>query len=219
MKKRLTLLHTSSAVIKLFENAIAEIIPQVNVTNVVDENILSNLLRVGRLTPQIIRRICDYVIFAEESGVDGILLTCSSISPCADIARHLVSIPVMKIDDAMIDEAVRIGNKIGIIATLLTTIEPTKTLIQQKADIRHKKVNVETIFCSGAFKSLMENDIKRHDEMILNEIIRLSKKVDVIILAQASMSRLADEFCGRFSIPILTSIKSGIKQVRKIMRL
>ena len=106
MNKMLTLLHTTATVIQPLTELARELIPKVEISHLVDESILKNVIKIGGLTPDTFRTVSDLVVSAERSGADAVLITCSSISPCVDVARRLVSIPVFKIDEPMALEAV-----------------------------------------------------------------------------------------------------------------
>jgi len=215
--KTLALIHTVSSIIPAFQQLGKELLsPQFRIRHLVDESILQNLIAAGKLNPETYRRVSEYVIQAEEGGADAVLVTCSSISPCVDIAKYLVSIPVLKIDEPMAEEAVRLGSEIGVVATLPTTLEPTVNLIKEKAIPKREKITVKTTLCQGAFEAVVAGDGKKHDEIVTAEIIKLREKVEVIVLAQASMARLIPSL-GKSNIPILSSPKSGLMAARKVL--
>jgi len=95
------------------------------------------------LTSSIVRRLSAHVVLAREGGADLIMVTCSSTSPGVDVARKLVDVPVLKIDDAMAEKAVEMGESIGVLATVKTTLIPSAELIKSKARIRGKSVSIE----------------------------------------------------------------------------
>jgi len=76
----------------------------------------------------------------EETGADAVFCLCSSLGPVIDIAKKLVDIPVIKIDEAMAEKAVKDANKIGVMATVPTTWGPTVDLIMEKAELLGKQV-------------------------------------------------------------------------------
>ena len=182
MAKKLALLHTSSAIIKPAGELAREIIPEVDVVNVVDESILTHLNKFGRITPQLTRKIANYVISLQQEEIDVVLFTCSSISPCADLIKPLVNIPVIKIDEAMIEKAIGLGQKIGVVATLATTLNPTKTLLQEVDRQRKNKIIIKGALCNDAFNALIRGQLEEHDELVLKEIRELSEDVEVIVL-------------------------------------
>ncbi len=217
MPKKLTLLHTSSKIVGPATEMAKEIIPEVDILHLVDESLLARLRSCGCITPQIKRRVADYVVGQEQEGVDAVMLTCSSISPCADIARELVDIPVIKIDEAMITKAIEVGTNIAVVATLPITLNPTKQQLQVLAEKSSTQITIKEVLCSEAFDALIKGQSDKHDAMVLEEIEALASQVDVIILAQASMARLALQVRKEIETKVMTSLKPAMQQAREIL--
>src|SRR5215212_919 len=125
MPKTLALIHTGAFLPQVFTKLCKELMPDVKVFNIVDESLINNTIAANQLTASTSRRLAHYLESAEEAGADAILVTCSSIGPAVEAARPFVNIPVMRVDQPMADTAVGIGRRIGVIATLSTTLEPT----------------------------------------------------------------------------------------------
>lgn len=173
--------------------------------HMVDESLLIDLLRGGILSPQIIRRLCQHVVAAEEAGADIITVTCSSISPAVDIASKLIDRPVLKIDEPMAEMAVAKGRRIGVVATVATTLEPTSNLLRQKAAEARKEISISTALCEEAFKAILQGDMEKHDRMVIEKAKELARGVDVIVLAQGSMARLTLPLSKEVKVPVLSS--------------
>jgi aspartate/glutamate racemase len=95
------------------------------VISIIEDALIQDVIRAGQVTPEIARRLVRYYLAAQDTGADLIFNTCSSIGDVAIMARSLVTIPIVKIDDAMAAEAVRTGVRVGVLATLQTTLAPT----------------------------------------------------------------------------------------------
>jgi aspartate/glutamate racemase len=104
MIRQIGLLHTVGFLSDMFRNLFLETIPDVKSFHIVDEGILKQLMENDGLTPAIIRRVAMQANLAMESGADLILFTCSSTSPAVDTVRHLIDIPIMKIDDPLLKQ-------------------------------------------------------------------------------------------------------------------
>lgn len=106
----------------------------------------------------------------------------------------------------MADQAVQIGRRIGVIATLPTTLAPTADLVRRRAALAGKEVDIESRLCDGAFAALMSADAAAHDQMVAAALRELVHEVDVIVLAQASMARVVDSLSAEDKpVPILAS--------------
>jgi Asp/Glu/hydantoin racemase len=161
--------------------------------------------------------MCYYVLAAEAAGADAILSLCSSLGPTIDVARKLVRIPVIKIDDAHTEKAAREADRIGVMATVATTLAPTVALIREKAAALNKPVEIQESLTAAAFAALMGGEKDRHDALVLDAARKLGPQVDLILFAQASMTRLApavQEAAGR---PVLTSPRLAIEYTKRVL--
>jgi Asp/Glu/hydantoin racemase len=205
-KKRLGLIHTSATLVPVFAQLCKEKLPNVETFNIADDSLVKGIMAAGSLTAQIARRVAGYLESAELAGADYILVTCSSIGPAVEAGAKLRGVPVLRVDQPMADKAVATGKKIGVVATLRTTLEPTADLISRQAAGAGKEVAITSKLCDGAFDALMSGDGAKHDAIVAAALKELSKQVDVIVLAQASMARVVDSLAPDDKrIPILAS--------------
>jgi Asp/Glu/hydantoin racemase len=219
MSKTLGLIHTVFSIVDPINMLVSEIMPGVDRINIVDDYIVKLIKVRGGITPEISRIVASHIMAVEDEGADAILVTCSSISPCVDYAKPLVSVPVLKIDDPMTDMAVRMGDRIGVLATAPTTVKPTSELLLRKADQIGKKVTLEVELKEGALEALTMGDKELHDKILLESITSLSGRVDVIVLAQASMAHLESRVDENMRAKVLTSPRSGVEQAKRILGL
>ena len=218
-QKTLGLIHTSATLVPVFEKLCKEMLPQVKLFNIVDDSLIKNVIACGELNAQTARRVVNYVGSAAEAGADYILVTCSSIGAAVETAAGLTAVPVLRVDQPMVDLAVRSGSSIGVIATLPTTLGPTSDLVQRRANIAGRQIKIESILCEGAFDALMSGDTKKHDAMVEEALYKLMGKCDVIVLAQASMARVADNIpASEKKIPILASPSIAINHLAEIFK-
>src|SRR5262249_62224225 len=105
------------------------------------------------------------------------------------------------------------GPRLGGLATGPGPLKPTAGLIQQSADTAGKTVTIETRLAEGAFDALIAGDRARHDELITENARDLASRSDVIVLAQASMWRMAQPLAEQTGVPVLTSPRLGVQQV------
>ncbi len=160
----------------------------------------------GSLTPAIARRVASHIAAAEAAGADAILVTCSSIGPAVEAAAFFTGVPLLRVDQPMADQAVKTGTRIGIIATLPTTLNPTTDLVRRRAALAGKSVEVTAQLVEHAFDALMAGDTAKHDALITTALRQLATKSDVILLAQASMARVVDALPeSDKTLPILAS--------------
>ena len=205
-KKRLGLIHTSATLVPVFAQLCRDKLPNVEVFNIADDSLVKGIREAGSLTAQISRRVAGYLESAELAGADYIMVTCSSIGPAVEAGAKLMGVPVLRVDQPMADQAVATAKKIGVVATLATTLEPTADLIRRRADKAGKKIELTARLCEGAFEALMAGDAATHDAKVAAALKELSTQVEVIVLAQASMARVVDTLVAADKrVPILAS--------------
>ena len=190
--KTLGLVHTSATLVPVFAELCNKYLPGIKVFNIVDDSLIKNTIACGELTASTSKRVVNYAASAEEAGADYILFTCSSIGPAVETAATLTGVPVLRVDQPMADKAVQIGKRIGVIATLSTTLEPTSDLVRRRAIAANKEIEMKAVLCEGAFDALMSGDAATHDKKVGEALKQLANEVDVILLAQASMARVVD---------------------------
>jgi Asp/Glu/hydantoin racemase len=219
MSKTLGLIHTSATLVPVFQQLCNEYMPGVKTFNIVDDSLIKNVISCGELTPATARRVVNYVGSAQEAGADFILVTCSSIGAAVEASAALTKIPVLRVDQPMADKAVQTGKRIGVIATLPTTLQPTSDLVKRRAAAAGKEIELTAKLCEGAFDALMSGDSATHDKMVAAALKELSSKVDVILLAQASMARVVDTLdAADKKVPILASPPIAIQHLASLLK-
>lgn len=218
MTQKLAFIHTVPSLVGLFNDLSKELLPDVEVFHIADEMLLKVVLAQGGLSPFIFQRVSDHVIAAERAGATAVQCTCSSISPCVDAARPLVGISVMKIDEPMVNKAIDMGSRIGIAATAPTTLKPTTELVYARAATMGKSVQIESVLCEGAYNALFSGDTQKHDQIVMQYLRNLMTHNDVIILAQASMARVAQMIPAEEQrAPILSSPRLAMEFAKTVL--
>lgn len=217
-KKILGLIHTSAPLVPVFAQLCKAKLPQVETFNIVDDSLVRAIEARGGLKADIARRVAGYIASADEGGADFILVTCSSIGPAVEAAVPFSRVPVLRVDQPMADRAVQMGRKIGVIATLPTTLEPTADLVRRRAAAAGRTVEIIWRLCEGAFDALMSGDAAKHDAMVAGALKMLIGQVDVIVLAQASMARVVDSLPeADRRVPILASPSLAIDYLATVL--
>lgn len=212
-------LHTSFVFVNVemrVQQLLDELLPGDEIIHFVDSDVLATVVREGGISADSERRMVLLAEAAERAGADVIFSACSSLGPTLDAARKAVDAPIVKIDDAMAREAASSATRIGVLATVPTTLGPTADLIGSHAAELGRQVHVTRHLCEGAFDTLMGGDKPAHDAMVVAGARELAKDVEVIVLAQASMSRLQPELQEAVGKPVLSSPRMGISQLADV---
>ena len=218
MPETLTLIHTSPVLTPVFAALCKQHLPGVTIFHMVDESLIRDTIAHQKLRRLTIRRLIGMIESAEAAGATAVMVTCSSIGPAAALAQKLFDIPVFRIDDAMAEKAVAVGRRIGVLATLRTTLDPTMALLADKAAAADRSVEIAEGLCAKAFDAVLSGDTETHDRIVSDALLEMASKVDVIVLAQASMARVLNNMPpGSVSIPVLSSPEPAILQAKDVL--
>lgn len=215
--KTLALIHTVSwydkSVINPFVKPWLERNPDVRVTNIMDDSLLAESLAHNGATPNVIKRIQFYVLAAEAMGADVVMCSCTTVGEATRIARAYASIPVFNIDEPMAREAVRLGKRLGIIATVPTSPAATQRQLERAAQQAGKTIGIKIAVNEKAFAHLQRGEIEQHNELVHREMDKLAKQVDVLVLGQISLAQI--KHAAR--VPVLQVGHSGLAEARRLL--
>jgi Asp/Glu/hydantoin racemase len=193
-------------------------LPGVQIFHMVDESLIQDTIRAGHLRKVTMLRVVEMVGSAVAAGADAVLVTCSSIGPGVALAQQLYDTPVLRIDEAMAEKAVRQAETIGVLATLRTTLEPTTALLRAKAAEAGRDVKLIECLCEDAFPAVMAGDAEKHDRLLRKALTEDLKDVDTIVLAQASMARVVASLpAGTLKATVLSSPELAVQRAREIL--
>jgi len=217
MKKSIAIVQTSAVSSAELKALCEEIMPEVTVYQIIDDSLIKEVNANGGPTYGVKRRMYNYFQQAESLGVDAILNQCSSVGEVADAIKPFVSVPVVKVDEAMAEKAVSLGKKIAVVATVPTTVGPSVRLVEQKAKEMGKEIEIETHLVKDAMMILIEKgDVETHNKMVLGEVEAAAESCDVVVLAQGSMTVLLP-LLGHIQKPVLTSPRLGVERVKEVL--
>lgn len=214
--KKIGVIHTTKATVDSLTELIKSKIEDAEVYNILDDSILRDMA--GEKDTGMVRwRWLEYAKILEKMGMDIILSACSTVGGFAEEADHELRVPVLRIDEAMAEKAVARGEKIGVFATLNSTLTPTVSLIKRKAEKAGRTVSVRAVLVEGAYDALMSQNKELHDSKIAEALKGCQGEVDVIVLAQASMASAVSASLGLDQNQILTSPVLGIDRLKECL--
>lgn len=157
--------------------------------------------------------------------VDAVMITCSTMNRAAPRVRRALSakrIPVLQIDEAMMEMAVARGGRILVVATHGPTVSSTQALLRETAARLRQKVEFDGATVEEAFELLGRGELHRHNRLIARAIEKARKRgpLTTVVLAQLSMSVFALEYPAaerEFGVPVLTSGECGFRRMRELL--
>ncbi|THF85464.1 Asp/Glu racemase [Deinococcus sp. KSM4-11] len=209
-QETLALLHTTPVTLTDLPVRVTAQAPHVRVINILDDSLLADVMAAGEVTLAVHARLRAYLHAARDAGATAVMTCCSSVGAAVDALAGELSIPVLRIDRPMAAQASTLGRRVGVLATVPTTLEPTAALIEREATAASREVQVVRRVVEGAYAARVAGDGEEHDRLVIAALRELLGGVDVIVLAQASMARLLPALGDTGGVPVLSSPDSGV---------
>ncbi|MDO4801858.1 MAG: aspartate/glutamate racemase family protein [Prevotellaceae bacterium] len=211
--------HTAMALVEPLTKIFKEVLPEVKLNHIADDSLIQEVIANNKVTPAVRRRLLANYMAAADSGADIIFNCCSSVGDVADLGNEIAPIPVFRIDYPMAMEAVTSAKRIAVISTLSTTLDPTRRLLERCAKEAGRDVVLVDGLADGAFAAGQSGDGETHDRLIAEAAMKIVDKVDLFVLAQGSMARMEKKLSEMTGKPVLSSPVSGVRGLRKFLKL
>ena len=209
MKVALVYTSTTPELIELVEKEVGDVLPrETEVASYQDPSILAEVRDTGYVTAPPAARLIGMYMTAVSEGADAILNLCSSVGEVADAAQDIArytGIPIVRVDEEMCREAVRQGKRIGVMATLPTTLNPTKNTILRVAREMNRQVELVDALVDGGFGL----DQEQFKDLMSEYAGTIADKVDVILFAQGSMAYCEEYIHEKYGKAVLSSPRFG----------
>ena len=217
MKAALVYTSTTPELIELVNREVRKNIGgEAEILSLQNPGILAAVREAGYVTPKAAADLIAMYMEAVQQGADAILNICSSVGEVADCmqtAAAYIGVPIVRIDEEMCREAVRLGSRIAVLATLPTTLEPTKNTVLRVAREMGRHVEMVDGLIDGAFGL----DQEQFRKLLLDKAAQVKDDADVILLAQGSMAYVEEDISRKMGIPTLSSPRFGAIELRKAL--
>lgn len=209
---RIALIHALRHSPPPVEAAFARLWPEAALMNLLDDSLSADLARDGALAPRMTERFLALARYAAGTGAAGILFTCSAFGPCIEaVAADLAPMPVLKPNEAMIEEAAAAGGTIGLLATFGPTLDTVPP--EFPAGVR-----VVPKLAEGALAALDRGDADGHDRSAAEAARGFAAAgCDAVALAQFSLARAAPAVAAATGLPVLTTPDSAVRKLRRLL--
>ena len=210
---RIALIHALRHSAAPVEAAFALLWPEARLMTLMDDSLSSDVARDRGVTPAMTERFLTLARYAAGTGADGILFTCSAFGPCIEACQAaLAPLPVLKPNEAMVEEAVAIGHRIG----LLASFAPSLDTLPAEFATALPGIAVVTALADGALHALDAGDGARHDRLVVEAAGSLAD-CDAIALGQFSLARAAQAVAAATGRPVLTTPESAVRKLRRVL--
>jgi hypothetical protein len=210
---RIALIHAVAMAIEPVRAAFTELWPEAELVNILDDGLSADRAQHEDLTPAMVRRIADLGAYALTTGAAGILYTCSAFGKAIEAFAHATSQPVLKPNEAMFEQALDHGRRIGMLATFAPSVASMEEEFAELARQRGIGATIETVCVPEAMAALREGDEATHNRLLAEAAPRLDR-CDTVLLAHFSTSRARVAVAQAISAPVLTAPGSAVRQLR-----
>jgi aspartate/glutamate racemase len=209
-KMRIALIHALKHSIVPIEASFARLWPEATIMNLLDDSLSSDVARDGHLTSAMTDRFIALGRYVASTHADAILFTCSAFGPCIEaVARAHAPMPVLKPNEAMIEQAVARGHRIGLLSTFAPTLQSMPVEFPGSVQVVPK-------LAEGALAALDRGDRAEHDRLVA-KASRDLRDCDLIALAQYSMAPAAELVADASNLPVLTTPDSAVKKLKQLL--
>ncbi|WP_449123885.1 aspartate/glutamate racemase family protein [Pseudomonas viridiflava] len=190
--------------------------PEAELANLLDDSLSRDLALTGELTEGLKQRLLNLTQYAEAAGADAVLFTCSAFGAAIDACKHVVSIPVLKPNEAMIDQALGSASRVALLATFEPAIASMLEEFKAASTTAGTPLQITAHHVPGAFQALQEGNIEGHDCEISNTA-KTIEGCEVICFAQFSMTSAAGRVQSESGQPVLTTPDSAVIRLRELL--
>ncbi len=215
-KRRIVLVHAVQVAMEPVELAFKRLWPEAERVNLLDDSLSVDRGQQPDLTPAMFDRFDRLGAYARDIGAHGVLFTCSAFGEAIEAVARALPIPVLKPNEAMFEEALESGRKIGLIATFERSVPMLEAEMRDLAAKRGKDVTLHAVCEPEAMRALQSGDAARHNALMAEAATRLTD-CDAILLAQFSTSIAHDAVSAKVRCPVLTSPGSAVAKMKRAL--
>ena len=205
-------LHTSPVHVSTFDDLVHQVAPTLDAVHAVDESLLELARAAG--PEAVLDGVRERVDELRAQGASAVVCTCSTIGDVAE--RVAGDVHTLRVDRPMARRAVRLGARIGVVAAVESTLAPTNALLEQEAAAAGVRPTIELVVVDGAWAAFEAGDMSGYLQLIAAAARDLAERVDVIVLAQASMAS-AEERLHDVGVPVLSSPRAAVVHVADVL--
>ncbi|WP_375459714.1 aspartate/glutamate racemase family protein [uncultured Enterovirga sp.] len=216
MACRIILLHATPVAMQPIQSAFAERWAEAETINLLDDGLSIDRARESTLTEEMIDRFVAFGLYGYRMGADGILVTCSAFGPAIDRLAAAVPIPVLKPNEAMFEEAIARGRRIGMLATFGPSVQTMTDEFEDFVAREKQPARLTTILVDDAIDRIKSGDVETHNRLVAARAPELADQ-DAVMLAHFSTSRAREAVSAVLDRPVLTAPNAAVEKMRTMI--
>lgn len=216
MPKRIFLVHPTPLSMPAIDTAFKTLWPQAQVLNLLDESLYADVGPNGELTPGLYDRVATLFRHCEASGADGVVFSGSTFGPAVEEGRKGIKVPVLRIEEGMMDEAVARGGSILLLSTQKRALPVVRGTLDQSAQRARKTPEIKELWVAGARDALLAGDSDKHDRLIADQATAAGD-FGTVVLGMISMAPARIKMPAALAAKTLTSGDAAVTRMRKLL--
>lgn len=215
-RPRIALIHATPVAVEPIAAAFAMLWPEAEPVNILDNSLSVDRAKSAALTAALEVRIGDLAVYGRSIGADAILFTCSAFGAAIERAGKTLDVPVLKPNEAMFEEALAFGDRIGMIATFAPAVATMEAEFVEDARRFRPTARLATCLAADAMSALRSGDAETHNQLVAERCAVLTD-VDAVMLAHFSTARALEASRAIASWPVLSSPAAAVRKLRRLL--
>lgn len=215
-RPRVGLIHAQLSVIEPIEGAFAAW-PEAQILNLVDDSLGVDLQISGRIDETLLERCRALARYAHLAGANLIMFTTAAFGAGVEASRGAVPIPVLGPSDAVIDEALDLGPRIGLLTTFELAHDSLGQEIEARAARQGRSIELVSRCVPEALRALIDRSSPAGHDRLVAATVTGMPQVDVLVLGQISLARAVPAIAPLVACTVLTSLDSAVRRARDLI--
>ena len=192
---------------------VKNVLGNVEIMNYEIPDVFEEIRSTGYVTASPAAKLIKTYMDAIEKGADAILSICSTTGDIAysmqDAAKY-IGVPIIIVNEEMCREAVRRGEKIALMATFQSSIDPTRNIITRVAREIGKHIEMKDVLVEGGFGL----DPEQFRALMAEKAKTVADWADVIVFTQGSMAYCDEYIANMYNKVVLSNPRYGAKALK-----
>lgn len=212
---RVVMIHALAESMPPTKLAFQEVFPEAQLVNFLDEGLFLDFGE--HLTAPLRRRMSQLICYNAEHGADAIGLACSVYAPMVDMASTLVDVPVVSSYGPVMDEAVRTGRRVGLIASVPATLRDAEHFLRLAATAHGVDIEPYPCLAADLLAVIRREGGGGFRRRLGEEVCKLAPQVEAVVLTQFSMAAALSSVREVSPVPVLSAPHSSAQRLKTLL--
>ena len=212
---RVAMIHAIAESIAPVNTAFGEVFPEAEVVNLLDEGLFLDFD--DHITPALRRRMSGLICYGAEHGADAVGLACSVYAPVVDSACDLVDVPLVSSYGPVVEEALNLGRRVGVIASVPATLRDAEYYLRRSAAARGIELEPHLALAEDLIPVIRSEGVAGLERRLVEEVEKLAPEVDLVVLGQFSFAAAYTQVAAKASVPVLSAPHSSARLLKALL--